>query len=87
MIELTPRRLRCSHGGCPAVFAASDGDYVIIGKKVPSDLQEQLQTRIADDEFVVKIKPEFLAGIHRSRCREFVNFLMLPFRRWPSQSC
>jgi hypothetical protein len=87
MIEITPAHLRCSYSGCPAVFAASDGDSVIIGNKLPSDLQAQLQNRIADDEFIIKISPEFFSCIHRSRWRDFISFLMLPFRRVRPQSC
>lgn len=57
--DLTPPHLRCSYGGCPAVLALSDGDLLIIGKKLPADLSRQIEEKVAKDEFAVKINPEF----------------------------
>jgi hypothetical protein len=61
--EITPLPLRCSLGGCPAVFVATDGDIVVIGKKLQTDLQDELAGRIADDEFAVKLSRDFFKGL------------------------
>ena len=57
--EITPVNLRCSIGACLAVLTVSDGDLVVIGKRLPTDLSEAIKNRVGDDEFAVKISPEF----------------------------
>jgi hypothetical protein len=57
--NLTPSHLRCSIGGCPAVWKVNDGELVIIGKIPPEALVDQLRDKIAPDEFAVKISLEY----------------------------
>lgn len=54
--ELTPHT-SCVVGACPAVFAASDGTIVLIGKKLPAG---ELANRVGPDEVVVSIDQELL---------------------------
>jgi hypothetical protein len=61
--EITPSYLRCSYGGCPAVFKLSDGDLLIIGKVPSSDLLEEINGRVSADEFAVKLSPEFFKSL------------------------
>jgi hypothetical protein len=62
--EVTPVRLRCSVGGCPAVFISTDKEVVVIGKKLSPDLEAELADRIADDEFAVKLSIEFFEALN-----------------------
>ena len=56
MKEITPENYLCHTSNCcPAVFAKEDDSYVIIGKKLTAEEQQQLSGRIADDEFVVEV--------------------------------
>lgn len=61
--ELTPTHLRCSWGGCPSVFALSDGQILIIGKKPSPDIYSQVQEKVADDEFAIVINRDLLKNI------------------------
>jgi hypothetical protein len=62
--ELTPQRLRCSIGACPAVFLIEGGNFLIIGKKISPDLQNEISDKIADDEFAIVIHQDFFEDIH-----------------------
>ena len=61
--EITPKHLRCSLGGCPAVLELSDGDLLIIGKALSADLLKQVEGRIAGDELAIKLSPEFFRAL------------------------
>jgi hypothetical protein len=61
--EITPAHLRCSIGGCPAVFELSDGDLLIIGKVLSPDLLKEIKERVSADEFAVKLSPEFFRAL------------------------
>jgi hypothetical protein len=61
--ELTPLHLRCTFGACPQVHLLDDGNILIIGKKPDSDLAHEVGSKVAADENVVIISPEFLAKI------------------------
>ena len=61
--ELTPAHLRCSWGGCPAVYSLSDGKLLVIGKKPAEDLAAQIEGKVADDEFAVVLGPEFFQNL------------------------
>ena len=61
--ELTPVHLRCGPGSCPAVYTLSDGDLLIIGKKLTNELSQEIAHKVADDEFAVKLSPEFFVGL------------------------
>jgi hypothetical protein len=63
--DITPFHLRCSIGGCPAVMTLSDGDLLIIGKRLAPDLLEEIKGRIAQDEFAVKINPDYFRNIFK----------------------
>jgi hypothetical protein len=63
--EITPHALRCTIGHCPAVLTLSDGDLLVIGKKLPADLSKEVQNRIGDDEFAIKISPEFFKNLRK----------------------
>ena len=61
--EITPSHLRCSVGGCPAVFTLSDGDLLIIGTALSADLLNQVEGRVSDGELAIKIGPEFFKSL------------------------
>lgn len=61
--EITPEHLRCASGFCPAVHRASDGDLVIIGKIPSEEILNQMAMKIGQDEFIIKINPEFFRKI------------------------
>lgn len=61
--ELTPAHLRCVAGSCPAVYALSDGELLIIGKKVTGPLHDEIADRIGSDEFAVRLSQEFFSDI------------------------
>ena len=63
--EITPLVLRCSLGTCPSVLTLSDGDLLVIGKKLPADLSRAVQGRVGSDEFAIKISPEFFRNLHK----------------------
>jgi hypothetical protein len=47
--ELTPPHLRCSWGGCPAIYALTDGDLLIIGKILSTDLFVEIAPLIGNE--------------------------------------
>jgi len=61
--EITPAHLRCSYGGCPSVSVLTDGSLLIVGKKPSSDLMNELNGKVADDEQAVTISAEFLRHV------------------------
>ncbi|MBX2804747.1 MAG: hypothetical protein KTR19_02145 [Hyphomicrobiales bacterium] len=63
LINITPTKLRCSFGGCPAVYETEDGEIVIIGKKASAQIEEKLKNNISSDEWVVVVNRELLANI------------------------
>jgi hypothetical protein len=65
LTEITPAHLRCTFGGCPAVFESNSEELVIIGKKADLALMQKLEGRIADDEYAIVIRREFFENITR----------------------
>jgi hypothetical protein len=63
--EITPAHLRCSLGACPAVFESNAEEIVIIGKKADLALIQKLEGRVAEDEYVIVIRREFLENVAR----------------------
>ena len=56
LLDITPPEFVCQNcSACPAVFETDNDSYVIIGKKLPANLQSQLKNRVADDEFVIEV--------------------------------
>ncbi|TAL27583.1 MAG: hypothetical protein EPN97_17105 [Alphaproteobacteria bacterium] len=54
--DITPPEFICQNcSACPAVFETDNNSYVIIGKKLPPNLQAELKNRVADDEFVIEV--------------------------------
>lgn len=58
--EVTPLPVRCLAGTCQSVFRLSDGNLLIVGKKISSELRAQIQHKVAEDEFAIMIAPEYL---------------------------
>jgi hypothetical protein len=61
--EITPAHLRCTFGGCPAVFESNPEEVIIVGKKADLDIMRKLEGRVAEDEYVVVIRREFLENL------------------------
>ncbi len=64
--NLTPSDLRCNFGACPAVFELEDGQLVIVGKKPTADLDQELSSLVAGDEYAIVVSPALLANIPKS---------------------
>ena len=62
--EITPTRLRCTGGSCPSVYRLSDGNLLIIGKKPSAALSQQVQGKVASDEFAIVLSPDYLQNLH-----------------------
>lgn len=59
MKNITPEKLQCVAGTCPAVYSTEDGRVIVIGKKV--DLEEAgLTEEVADDELAIAVDAEML---------------------------
>jgi hypothetical protein len=63
--ELTPTPLRCIAGTCQSVFSLSDGNVLIIGKKISGELLEQIKHKVGEDEYVILIEPAYLQNAVR----------------------
>lgn len=62
--DITPAAFLCHKDDCcPAVFETENDSYVIIGKKLPANVVADLQSRMADDEFVIEIPKGMIDGI------------------------
>jgi hypothetical protein len=62
--EITPKKLRCAVGPCPAVYASDRGTLVIVGKKVPkNDLSKLLPGKVASDEEGIELPKDFFPGL------------------------
>lgn len=64
--EITPAHLRCCPASCPSVYVLSDGDLLIIGKKISEDLHKDIEGKVAADEFAIRISPEFFQHLPRN---------------------
>ena len=63
MQEITPSRYRCISGFCPAVFDLEDGNVLIIGKKVPFLLLNEIAGRVGDDEYAIVVEAALLENV------------------------
>ena len=61
--EITPSQHRCIGGSCPGVYILDDGNLLIIAKKAPHDLHQQVEHKIAEDELAVVISPDFFENL------------------------
>jgi hypothetical protein len=59
MKEITPTNLRCAIGTCPAVYEVDKDNLLVVGKKITSELNEEIRPRVGDDEFAILINREF----------------------------
>lgn len=60
--EITPSEFVCDDcKSCPAIFETENDTYVLIGKKLPDSVIQQLAGRVGQDEFVVEIPKGLLA--------------------------
>jgi len=59
--DLTPERLRCTFGGCPAVFEEEDGTITVIGRRVSRDYHGQIDS----GEEAVNLSPAFFETLLR----------------------
>lgn len=62
LIELTPKKYMCDGVSpfCPGVFASENGSYVIIGKTLNSELDENLKGRVGAGETAIEISAELV---------------------------
>ena len=62
LIDLTPSNLKCGiFGGCPAIFKDTEGNYLIIGKKLnPNNLPPEIADSISDTEEVISIPAGYI---------------------------
>ena len=57
LTDITPKQWRCTFGHCPAVFTASDGRLVIIGKRCShSDVVQ----RVGPDEYAIEVDRDMI---------------------------
>jgi hypothetical protein len=63
--DITPKSLNCGIGACHAIFEAQSGTYVLIGRRVPRSVEEELRGRIGIDEVAIEIPRELLSNIKR----------------------
>jgi hypothetical protein len=63
--DLTPLNLRCSYGACPAVLLLSDGDLLVVGKKPSPELNKEIEGKVAEDEYAIKISPEYFRKLFK----------------------
>jgi hypothetical protein len=63
--DLTPAHLRCTLGACPAIFKASDGEVIVVGKTLSPDLLLQLKGKVGADEYAVKLSAEFFRELFK----------------------
>ena len=61
--ELTPIPLRCVTETCQSVFRLSDGNFLIIGKKISGELLDQIKQKVGEDEHVIMIEPAYLQNV------------------------
>ena len=65
MKEITPKHLRCTIGACPGVFEVEGNDLIVIGKKISSALNEEIGSRVGEDEFAVRISRDFFSELQK----------------------
>lgn len=63
--EVTPAELQCDVGAsCPGVHAiANSGDLIVVGKRLPPELEAQMAGKVGDDEYAVVIGRAYFANL------------------------
>jgi len=65
LTDITPKRMGCGPVGCPAIFEKDNDTYIIVGKKVSSELRKKLAKKIATDEVAVEIPRALLSELKK----------------------
>lgn len=63
LLDLTPNEYKCSYAGCPAVYDTGDGNLLLIGKKLPYDLENEIKHKVGEDEWAIIIRRDMLANV------------------------
>jgi|WetSurMetagenome_2_1015567.scaffolds.fasta_scaffold906389_1 hypothetical protein len=63
MRDITPKKLRCTFGACPAVYELDNDTIVIVGAKPSSELGDALKGKISPDEFAIVVSKQLLANV------------------------
>jgi hypothetical protein len=64
--EITPLTLRCTIGACMSVYETSDGNLIIIGKKIAAETFALLSHKVGEDEDVVMIHRDYLSDLRQT---------------------
>lgn len=65
LVNVTPQHLRCSFGGCPAVFKSHRNTLVVIGAIAADDFHDELKGKISSSERAIEISPEFFKTVFK----------------------
>ena len=60
--DVTPQRLSCSFGHCPAVYSTEKGTYLVVGSKVNSP-ENFLSGKVEPNETVIEVPMELIKGL------------------------
>lgn len=62
--EKTPANMRCGNGqNCPAVLEWEE-EYIVVGKKLPPELLNELSGRIGDDEQAIIVPKDLFSELN-----------------------
>lgn len=62
--NITPIAMRCAALGCPAIYEAKDGTYVIIGKLLKTGaVVSELENAISSGEVAIQIPKGLLSNL------------------------
>jgi hypothetical protein len=64
MRDITPKKMRCAWGSCPAVYELDNDTVLIIGAKPSSELGDALKGKVSPDEFAIVVSKQLLANIN-----------------------
>ena len=63
LTEVTPSRMRCLAGACPALFKTTRDTYVVVGRRVTDPtLIRVLESRVAAEEELFEVPAALLDG-------------------------
>jgi hypothetical protein len=63
MRDITPQKMRCGWGACPAVYELDNDTVLIIGAKPSSELGDALKDKVSPDEFAIVVSKQLLANV------------------------
>lgn len=65
--DITPPAFACHEcKTCPALFESDNNTYVLIGKRLPKSVIEQLSGRIGADELAIEVPKGIIDGMGKS---------------------